>query len=241
MTYVKKVKSFLDFSGQVYHNQRKAVEIRKYLERSEFFRGISNRSLTSLAAIAVPKRLDKRQLLFLEGSEGRGMYVLAEGAVQLSKNAPDGREVVIKTLRSGEVFGEVVVFEARDYPVSATAVEPSLVLLIPRRQIECLLVDESFRRDFIAMLMAKQRYLTDRILSLSSRDVEERFFCFLQEQYGRKEHYRIPMSKKDVAAAIGTIPETFSRLLQKLKSQGLMGWEGDKLSLKKGFWDERNE
>jgi CRP/FNR family transcriptional regulator len=161
--------------------------------------------------------------------------------VQLSKNAPDGREVVIKTLRSGEVFGEVVVFEARDYPVSATAVEPSLVLLIPRRQIECLLVDESFRRDFIAMLMAKQRYLTDRILSLSSRDVEERFFCFLQEQYGRKEHYRIPMSKKDVAAAIGTIPETFSRLLQKLKSQGLMGWEGDKLSLKKGFWDERNE
>ena len=240
MTYVKSRVQFLDFYGKVYHTGTRAVEIRRYLERSEFFRGISPRSLSSLAAIAVPKRLERRQLLFLEGTEGRGMYVLADGAVQLSKNAPDGREIVIKTLRPGEVFGEVVVFEARDYPVSATAVEPSLVLLIPRLQIDCLLADERFRRDFIAMLMAKQRYLTERILSLTSRDVEERFFAFLEEQYGRREHYTIPMSKKDVAAAIGTIPETFSRLLQRLKSAGLR-WEGNELSLGKGFWLQRKD
>jgi len=217
------------------------VDIRKLLGRSEFFRGISPRSLASLAAIAVPKRLAKREILFLEGTEGRGMYLLAEGAVQLSKTAPDGREVVIKTLQPGEVFGEVVVFEARDYPVTATVVEPGLVLLIPRVQIECLLVDEGFRRDFIGMLMAKQRYLTERILSLTSRDVEDRFYSFLQEQYGRRERYRIPLSKKDVAAAIGTIPETFSRLLQRLKSQNLLSWEGEELSLAKGFWDRRED
>lgn len=217
------------------------MDIRKLLGRSEFFRGISPRSLASLAAIAVPKRLAKREILFLEGTEGRGMYLLAEGAVQLSKTAPDGREVVIKTLQPGEVFGEVVVFEARDYPVTATVVEPGLVLLIPRVQIECLLVDEGFRRDFIGMLMAKQRYLTERILSLTSRDVEDRFYSFLQEQYGRRERYRIPLSKKDVAAAIGTIPETFSRLLQRLKSQNLLSWEGEELSLAKGFWDRRED
>lgn len=217
------------------------MDIRKLLGRSEFFRGISPRSLASLAAIALPKRLAKREILFLEGTEGRGMYLLAEGAVQLSKTAPDGREVVIKTLRPGEVFGEVVAFEARDYPVTATVVEPGLVLLIPRVQIECLLVDEGFRRDFIGMLMAKQRYLTERILSLTSRDVEDRFYSFLQEQYGRRERYRIPLSKKDVAAAIGTIPETFSRLLQRLKSQNLLSWEGEELSLAKGFWDRRQD
>jgi CRP-like cAMP-binding protein len=217
------------------------MNIRGLLGRSEFFRGISPRSLASLAAIAVPKKLGKRELLFLEGGEGRGMYLLAEGAVQLSKSAPDGREIVIKTLQPGEVFGEVVVFEARDYPVTAMAVEPGLVLLIPRLQIECLLADEGFRRDFMAMLMAKQRYLTERILSLTSRDVEERFFAFLEERYGRRDSYRILLSKKDVAAAIGTIPETFSRLLQRLRAQHRLSWDGGKLTLAPGFWDDRED
>ena len=217
------------------------MDVRKLLEHSEFFRGMSARSLTALAAIAVPKRIGKRELLFLEGTEGRGLYILAEGAVQLSKTAPEGREIVIKTLKPGEVFGEVVVFEQRDYPVTATALEPCLVLLIPRLQIDCLLVEEGFRRDFIAVLMAKQRYLTERILSLSSQDVEERFYGFLEEHYGRQERYRVPLSKKDVAAAIGTIPETFSRLLQRLKSQGVLSWEGEQLRLSRGFWEDREE
>ena len=81
---------------------------------------------------------------------------------------------------------------------------------------------------------------TERILSLTSRDVEERFFAFLEEQYGRRERYTIPMSKKDVAAAIGTIPETFSRLLQRLKAEGLH-WDGEELILTKGFWARREQ
>jgi CRP-like cAMP-binding protein len=209
------------------------------LQTSKFFRGISPRSLRALAAACIPKRVSRRQVLFMEGQEGDSLYILAEGAIQLFKTSSDGREVVIGTLKQGDIFGEVVLFEQNRYPVGAMALEAGLVLRLTRLQVECLLVDEAFRRDFIAMLMRKQRYLAERILYLSTRDVEERFFDFLEEQYGRRERYRIALSKKDVAAAIGTVPETFSRMLLRLKRQGLAGWQGQTLELRAGFWQEK--
>ena len=213
-------------------------DARKLLKDSDFFNGISDRSIRSLAAICIPKRVQKRRLLFLEGEKGQSMYILAEGAVQLYKSAADGREIVIKTIRAGEIFGEVVLFEQGEYPVSAVALEKSLLLRLPRQQIDCLLITDSFRRDFIGMLMRKQRYLADRILYLTGHEVEERFFFFLQEQFGRREEYRISLSKKDIAAAIGTIPETFSRLLLRLKEEKKIRWEGENLHLVAGFWEQ---
>jgi len=209
----------------------------KLLKESDFFSGISERSIRSLATICIPKRVNKRELIFLEGEEGNSIYILAEGGVQLYKTAADGREIVINTIRAGEIFGEVVLFEQNEYPVSAVALENSLVFRLSRQQIDCLLVVDSFRRDFIGMLMRKQRYLTDRILYLTGHDVEERFFFFLQQQFGRRREYRITLSKKDIAAAIGTIPETFSRLLLRLKEEETIRWEGDKLRLVEGFWE----
>jgi len=209
------------------------------LAASELFRGISPNSLRALAAACIPKRLARRQILFLEGQEGNSMYILAQGSVQLFKTAADGRQVVIRTLKPGEIFGEVVLFERNLYPVGAMALEPGLALRLTRLQVDCLLVNEEFRRDFIAMLMRKQRLLAQRILYLSTRDVEERFFDFLEEQYGRRERYPMSLSKKDVAAAIGTIPETFSRLLLRLKRRGEANWEGGILELKEGFWRRR--
>jgi len=212
----------------------------KLLKESDFFSGITERSIRSLATICIPKRVNKRELIFLEGEEGNSIYILAEGGVQLYKTAADGREIVINTIRAGEIFAEVVLFEQNEYPVSAVALENSLLFRLSRQQIDCLLVVDSFRRDFIGMLMRKQRYLTDRILYLTGHDVEERFFFFLQQQFGCQREYRITLSKKDIAAAIGTIPETFSRLLLRLKEEETIRWEGDKLRLVEGFWERFN-
>src|SRR4030042_4574447 len=82
-----------------------SVDLYAILSSAEFFRGISERSLRSLAAACIPKRGDKRVLLFHEGQEGDSLYILAEGIVQLYKSAEDGREVVLRTLQAGGVFG----------------------------------------------------------------------------------------------------------------------------------------
>lgn len=213
------------------------LDITNLLQQVAFFEGISQRSLVQLSHICIPKRVPKRATLFSEGDQGYCMYVLAEGSVQLFKSTLDGREIVIKTVKPGEIFGEVILFEQSCYPVSALALSSSLVLMFARRQIDCLLATEAFRRDFIAMLMRKQRYLAERILALSAHDVEDRFFAFLKEHFGEEEKYFIKMSKKDFASAIGTTPETFSRLLLRLKERGLVRWERNTLKLPAGFWE----
>jgi len=129
------------------------MDVAAYLNRSEFFKGITQKSLRSLAEICVPKRIKKRETIFLEGHEASSMYLLVSGSVQLFKNSPDGREIVIKIVRPGEIFGEVILFEEREFPVNATALSEGLVLALPKMQISCLLENEEFRNDFIAMLM----------------------------------------------------------------------------------------
>jgi len=177
----------------------------------------------------------------MEGEKGHAMYLQAQGVVQLSKSSPDGKEVVIKLVRPGEIFAEVILYERDTFPVSACALTPALVFRLPRKQFDGLLAEEGFRRDFIAVLLSKQRYLTEQIFRLSALDVEQRFFQFLRDQYGEREEYAIDISKRDIAAAIDALPETLSRLLLKLRDQGSIAWDGERLVLPGGFWKDRQQ
>jgi CRP/FNR family transcriptional regulator len=216
------------------------MEIFPILLQSDFLKGISEKNLKALESICLAKSVRKKESIFSEGQKGHSFFLLASGNIQLSKITPDGREIVIKIIKPGEIFAEVILFEENAYPVNALAIKDSSILMIPKHQFLCLLNDENFRNDFIAALMKKQRYLADQIYYLSTNDVEDRFFRFLKEQYGEKEEYTITLSKKDIASAIGTIPETFSRLILRLKKETKADWLGNTLKLKKGFWTEFN-
>ena len=129
-------------------------------------------------------------------------------------------------VRPGETFAEVILFEETRYPVTAVALTDVLLLKILRRDLQRLLEDGGFRGDFIAMLMRKQRYLAERIRLLSTQNVEERLFHFLREQYGPAERIEMGISRKALAAAIGTTPETLSRLLRRLHDRRPAGLQG---------------
>lgn len=215
------------------------MDLTNLLRVSEFFKDLTESSLRTLAEICIPKDIQKKQLLFSEGVEGHAVYLLISGAVQLFKTASDGRVTVIKMVTPGELFGEVILFEQKSYPVSARALKAGSVLLIPRFQLHCLLQGERFRNDFMHMLMAKQRYLTERIQFLTACDIEERLFLFLSTHYGKKNEYVLPISKKDLAAAIGTLPETLSRLLGRLEKEGKLTVEGNRIAVDNSYWEHR--
>jgi CRP-like cAMP-binding protein len=214
------------------------MNISLLLDYSDFFKGISKKSKDALAAICIPKSLQKNETLFSEGDTGYNMYLLATGNVRVFKSGPGGKESVIKIIGPGEIFAEVILFEEDKYPASAEAVKKSLVYLIPKRQLSILLSDQFFRNDFIAMLMKKQRYLAGRIHYLTSYEVEERFVRFLEEQYGKKQEYRILIPKKDIAQAIGTTSETFSRLIKRMRKEGALTMKKDRIVMRENFWEE---
>lgn len=202
------------------------------LKESGFFRGLSDRNRNALAALCRPKAVAKREVLFIEGQRGEGLFLLQSGSVQLVKTSAEGREIVVKTVEPGETFAEVVIFEQEAYPVTAVALKKSVVYGILKRDfLRFLGEDAAFRSDFIGMLCRRLRYLADRILYLTACDVEERFFRFLEEQYGRREEYDLTMARKDIAAAIGASPETLSRLLLKLRKERKVVMKGKLLKL----------
>jgi CRP/FNR family transcriptional regulator len=201
------------------------------LSQAPFFRGISPESRAALASICRTVETRKGGEIFREGARGDAFYLLVHGRVQLHKLAPGGAEVVIKVIQPGEAFAEVILFEESRYPVTAIALAPCLALRILRRDVHALLAREDFRNDFIAMLMRKQRYLAERIRQLTTSSVEERFFHFLREQYGEARVIPVGMNKKQFAAAIGTTPETLSRLIRRLRAAGALTWQGNTIRL----------
>jgi CRP/FNR family transcriptional regulator len=209
-----------------------------FLHNTDLFRELNDATLRQVEALGTVRSLARNETLFLEGTEGTGFFLLLEGTIKIFKTSFEGKEFIMKLIGPGEIFAEVILFENETYPVSAMAVVQSKVFAIPKAPFLSILDHRDFRNDFIATLMKKQRYLAQRILYLSAYDVEERFFRFLSERYGKEETYHISLTKKEIASAIGTIPETLSRLLGRLKARGILEWDDTTISLRRDFWND---
>lgn len=207
------------------------------IRKAKFFAGLSETACKRLSELSRRRTVAKRDLLFMEGADGNAVYLLTTGSIQLVKTNLEGKETVIKTVKEGELFAEVILFEKSKFPVTAIACTEAEVIELPRAGFLKLLNEEDFRNDFMAMLMHKQRYLAERIQQLTSMDVEARFVEFLRDHYGEKEKITPDLSKKDIASAIGATPETFSRLLQKLEKRGGFKWTGKTILLMPEFWE----
>ncbi|MBD3422519.1 MAG: cyclic nucleotide-binding domain-containing protein [Chitinivibrionales bacterium] len=217
------------------------MNIKKVIDHSLLFGDLSPKSKDILVDMAVPRTVRKNESLFCEGEQGTSIYLMACGAVQLYKSSAEGKDIVIKIARIGEMFAEVILFEKNTYPVSAVAIQKSTVFALHKDAFHEHLAKPDFRNEFITMLMQKQRYLAERVKFLTMHEVDERFFMFVKSQYGARENIRPGISKKDMAAAIGASPESLSRLLLRLRERGQVKWEGGEIKLRRGFWQSWHE
>ncbi|MFW5812145.1 MAG: Crp/Fnr family transcriptional regulator, partial [Alkalispirochaetaceae bacterium] len=206
------------------------------LSRVEVFEGLGAQMLERVAGRITVEFLPRGRTLFTEGEEGSSCFILAMGTVKLSRLSPEGKEVVVRIVRPGELFAEVVLFGDDRYPVTAVTTGDANLLRLPRRELHQLLEAQDFREEFFANLMQKLRYLTDQLFVLTSMDVQQRFAHFLEERFGRRETYNLQLTKREVASALGAVPETFSRMLNRLKKEGLVRWEREVLEVSREFW-----
>ncbi len=211
--------------------------IPEQIHSCDLFKDLDETGLERLSREAVSREYRQREIIFTEGSEGSRFFICNSGSIRVFKTSSDGKESTIKIIHPGEFFAEVVLFRETRYPASAVATEPSQVLAIHRDAFREMLDTAESRNAFISGLFDKMRYLTDQIHYLTSHDVEERFFRFIADNYGKKHRYTMTLPKKDLASAIGTIPETFSRLLLRLTRRGIISWKENTLIIKEAFWE----
>ncbi|MBN1296030.1 Crp/Fnr family transcriptional regulator [bacterium] len=205
--------------------QGQVVTIMACLARQELFSALAETDRRILADRCRLMSCQRRSFLFHEGETAEAAYLLERGRVQLTRQAEDGREVVIRTVLPGQIFAEAILFESAVYPVSAAILSDSRVVRLPRSGLVDLIDQHpGFRIRFIALLMRRQRYLTEKVRALALYDLEERFFRYLTDMYGASRIIRPGITRKDLAAAIGTTPESLSRLLKRLKERQWLCW-----------------
>lgn len=200
------------------------MQIVERLKATSLFASLSPDSLQRLAQACQSRSLSAGEFLFFQDEPGDRLYLLLDGTIRLYRSGADGREVVIKTVLPGELFAEVILFETRTYPVTATAAQDSALLALRRGDLLRLLDLPSFRDEFIRGLFLKMRYMASQMHARATEDPGQRLIQWLREHYGTGHRLVVDLPKKEVAQAINVTPETLSRTLLKLRNEGKLAW-----------------
>ncbi|MFC1847527.1 Crp/Fnr family transcriptional regulator [Chloroflexota bacterium] len=102
------------------------------LKQSPIFSSLNDDELAELANLSIERSFRTNEFIFWDGDAPEWFYIIAEGKVKVLKHSSSGREFVIAFFNSGEMFGEVAVFEGESYPASAQAIAETKVVGIRR-------------------------------------------------------------------------------------------------------------
>ena len=207
------------------------------LRSCQLFTGAATEDLQNIAALTVVKSLDKGAYLFHEGDPSQGFYIVQSGAINVHRVSATGKEQVIHVFRAGESFAEASLATERGYPADARAVEPSQVLMVQKSGFLALLKRQpELALRMLASMSAHLRVLVGQIEDLTLKDVETRLANWLVKrcpdpQAQKPVSIELTITKRVLAAELGTVSETFSRTLAKFREQSLVEVKGRTLTV----------
>jgi len=193
------------------------------------FDGLPDQYLEKIKDVAVARKYVKGETIFMEEDEGNGFYLVAEGLVKIFKVSPSGKEQILHVFGPGEPFGEVPVFSGRRFPANAEAIRDSRLLFFPRNAfLRLITANPSLALNMLAVLSMRLRQFTQQIENLSLKEVPARlaaYLLFLSTEQEREDSVTLDISKGQLASLLGTIPETLSRILNRMNKEGLIETE----------------
>jgi CRP/FNR family transcriptional regulator len=210
----------------------KQVAIVNSLRSCQLFAGLPQPDLEKIADVSVVKALEKGDYLFHEGDPAPGFYVMQRGAVNVHRVNAAGKEQIIHVFRAGESFAEAALATPMGYPADARALEPTQVLLVQKVGIlELLKRQPELGLRMLASVSSHLRVLVGQLEDLTLKDVETRLANWLVKRCPNPQaeapvKIELPMTKRVLAAELGTVSETFSRTLAKFRAQKLLAVKG---------------
>ena len=203
--------------------------------QSTLFRGLPAEELRQLERIGELREYEKGDMLFGEGKEGVGFYVVAGGQVKVFKMSFDGREQILHILGQGDPVGEVPVFAGMTYPANAQAMGKAALYFFPRKKlIELYRESPSLAMNMLAVLSRRLREFTVLIENLSLKEIPQRLATYLVHQQSLKPvsaRVKLNVTKGVLSNILGTSQETLSRVLGKMSQEGLIEVQGKEISI----------
>jgi CRP/FNR family transcriptional regulator, dissimilatory nitrate respiration regulator len=213
------------------------------LRAAAMFAQLDQAQLARLATIARPLDLPAETTIFLQGDPATAFFLLAHGRVKVFKLLRDGRTATVRHVSGGQTFAEAALFR-ETYPSSTETMAPSHLYRFATQEMLALLAAEPQLAVNMIASMAQ-------LLALLNRRVEElllpvparlaRYLLALADEQleppaggpaaagapASPRVVRLPTSKRELAARLGTVPETLSRTFDRLKRAEVIRMSGD--------------
>ncbi|MDI3341459.1 MAG: Crp/Fnr family transcriptional regulator [Sphaerobacter sp.] len=201
-----------------------------YLSSVRLFRELPASTVTEIARRAQPRSLRDGEFVFLAGQSAESVSLLVEGRIKVIRETEDGREVILRLIQPGEIFGGAGIWYEPVYPASAVAIGPGVILRMSTADWIALLRDEpEVALALLRELAARLREAEARIAELQTERAERRIARALLRLASKTGvpteagvEIGLPLSRQDLAEFTGTTLSTASRTLSAWDRAGLI-------------------
>jgi len=184
----------------------------------------------------------KGAMLFIEGQQPRGVFLLCAGKAKLSTSSREGKTIITKLSEAGDVLGLNAVVSNRPYEVTAEMMEPGQANFIPRESLLQFLKDHGEVALRVAEQLSRNYYTAYeeiRTLGLATSPSEKFAKLLLSwtpksanNDGGGGAQVKLTLTHEEIAEIIGTTRETVSRLFSEFKKRQLLQLKGSTLLIR---------
>lgn len=162
------------------------------------------------------------------------LVIVAKGAMKLFQLSSNGKEQLLRVVEPGAYEGETLLFGAENENLFGEALQPTEVCVIPKQDFQQLLNRyPELTLKLLEINAKKMNAMQQQTQFLMMEKVEERLATYLLDlaKVEASNHFLLPMKMKELAAFLGTTPETLSRKFKLLENQQTIKREGYEVSI----------
>lgn len=203
---------------------------------SSVFCKAENDSIAAINDQKICSQYKKGQVIFNENGHPFGLYCINSGKIKISRNGDDGREIIVRLAKAGDIIGYKSLLSAQRYTASAVALDECSVCFIPKDLfLTVLKKDANLSLELMSLLSAELSKAETKLAHLAQKPVRERVaetLLFIKETYGLEEDgstLNVQLSRDEIANIVGTATESTIRLLSEFKKDGIIELVGKKI------------
>jgi CRP/FNR family transcriptional regulator len=203
--------------------------------------GSALRAVSSPERIGFSKFYPRNAVLFFEGETARGAYVLRSGLVKISISSADGKKLIMRIARPGDVLGLYAGLTGHPYEATAEMLRDGRVEFVSRDGLLDLMRDRRpLALDLVQVLSKQFTEFVDhaRLLMLSESALEKlaRLILMWGRDFGEGTsegiQLQMQLTQEEIAQIIGASRETVTRLLSVLKRRRIIHVHGHEMVIR---------
>jgi CRP-like cAMP-binding protein len=182
--------------------------------------------------------IKKGDSIFEEGEITNGVFCVKDGVGKLSKLSANGKDQIVKLVKSGELLGQRSMISNEPANLSAKALDDMEVCFIPKTEIiDFFNKNNQFSMNVMKTICDDLKESDNHTVSLAQKTVKSRLaetLLYLHDTFGKNadDTLQIQLSRDELASMIGTATESCIRLLSDFNKLKIIELVGKKIVLK---------